>query len=94
MTRLKRVLESVKQRKDINKSDKDRAEKEYGDTKFADPVNKKYPIDTEEHIRAAWNYINHENCSDKYDTKSLRRIMMNIIGAWEDKIDPDGPPSI
>lgn len=25
----------------------------YGNVKFADNVNKKYPLDTEEHIRAA-----------------------------------------
>ena len=29
----------------------------YGNVKFADSVNKKYPIDTIEHIKAAWNYF-------------------------------------
>ncbi|UKI42272.1 MAG: hypothetical protein L6V95_04765 [Candidatus Melainabacteria bacterium] len=29
----------------------------YGDVEFADVVNKKYPIDTIEHIRAAWSYF-------------------------------------
>ena len=27
----------------------------YGDVTFADPTNKKYPIDTPEHVRAAWS---------------------------------------
>src|SRR5215831_8093109 len=38
-------------------------DKPYGDVKYADPGyqsdgKKRYPIDTEKHIRAAWNYIN------------------------------------
>ncbi|HEY9016059.1 MAG TPA: DUF6582 domain-containing protein [Gemmatimonadales bacterium] len=28
----------------------------YGDTLFADPTNKKYPIDTPGRIKAAWAY--------------------------------------
>ncbi len=27
----------------------------YGDVEFADPTNKKYPIDTPGHIRAVWS---------------------------------------
>ena len=40
-------------REDVNPQ---RGEKEYGDVAFADPVNKKYPVDTPEHVRAAWSY--------------------------------------
>jgi len=32
--------------------------KPYGDVRYADPKNGKYPIDTEAHCRAAWAYIN------------------------------------
>ena len=32
--------------------------KPYGDVKYADPKNGKYPIDSEAHCRAAWSYIN------------------------------------
>ena len=32
--------------------------KPYGDVKYADPKNGKYPIDTEAHCRAAWAYVN------------------------------------
>lgn len=39
----------------------------YGDVTFADATNKKYPIDTPEHVRAAWSYINHEDNAAKYD---------------------------
>ncbi|GAB4019803.1 hypothetical protein GCM10028808_58750 [Spirosoma migulaei] len=31
-------------------------EHKYGDVEFADRTNKKYPIDTPEHVRAAWSY--------------------------------------
>lgn len=34
------------------------SKKPYGDVEYADPKNGKYPIDTEEHARAAWSYIN------------------------------------
>jgi len=34
------------------------SKKPYGDVTYADPKNGKYPIDTEEHARAAWAYIN------------------------------------
>ena len=32
-------------------------EYKYGDVQFADPTNNEYPIDTPEHVRAAWSYI-------------------------------------
>lgn len=40
--------------------------KKYGKVRFADPKNEKYPIDTKEHIRAAWAYINKGKDADKY----------------------------
>lgn len=68
-------------------------EHQYGDVPFADPTNKKYPIDTEEHIRAAWNYINHPDAAAKYSAEDLRTIKDRIAAAWKDKIDKAGPPS-
>ena len=60
---------------------------------FADTVNKKYPIDNEEHIRAAWNYINKAANAGKYSADELSKVRDNIIGAWKAKIDAAGPPS-
>ncbi len=54
---------TIHRREDVNP---ERGEKEYGDVTFADPVNNKYPIDTEEHVRAAWSYINHKDNAAKY----------------------------
>lgn len=40
--------------------------KPYGDVKYADPKNGKYPVDTEKHARAAWSYINMPKNAEKY----------------------------
>ena len=52
--------------------------REYGDVEFADSTNKKYPIDTPEHIRAAWSYINHKDNAAKYDADEVKTIKNRI----------------
>jgi hypothetical protein len=52
--------------------------KTYGKTVFADPTNKKYPIDTPGRIRAAWAYIHQPSNSSKY-TPAERRIIRSRI---------------
>lgn len=64
----------------------------YGNVKFADEVNKKYPIDTPEHIRAAWSYIHMPRNYNEYTAEDARTIEDRIIQAWKEKINPDGPP--
>jgi HK97 family phage major capsid protein len=66
---------------------------QYGDVEFADAKNKKYPIDTEEHIRAAWGYINHPDAASKYSPGEVDTIKSHIIAAWKEKIDKAGPPA-
>jgi regulator of replication initiation timing len=83
-------VQKVAERKD---TDPKEGEKKYGDVKFADAKNKKYPIDTVEHIRAAWNYINKAKNAAKYDAGDLKSIKGKIIAAWKEKIDKEGPPS-
>lgn len=85
-----RKFEKIADRKDANPKD---GEHKYGDVKFADEQNKKYPIDTPAHIRAAWNYINKPKNAAKYDAKDLKTIKSRIIAAWKEKIDSNGPPS-
>jgi hypothetical protein len=51
---------------------------EYGHVKFADPTNHKYPIDTPDHIRAAWSYINHKDNAAKYDKDEVATIKGHI----------------
>lgn len=82
----------VAPRPDVSQADKERALEEYGDVEYADERNKKYPIDTEEHIRAAWNYIHQERNRAMYSAADLEVIEKRIIAAWKRKIDPAGPP--
>ncbi|HEX6433380.1 MAG TPA: DUF6582 domain-containing protein [Gemmatimonadales bacterium] len=49
----------------------------YGDTLFADPTNKKYPIDTPGRIKAAWAYIHQPSNAAKYSAAERR-----IIQSW------------
>lgn len=58
--------------------DPDQGERKYGDLKFADPTNNKYPIDTPEHVRAAWSYINHDDNAAKYDPDEVTLIKDRI----------------
>jgi len=50
----------------------------YGETTFADPVNKKYPIDTPGRIKAAWAYIHQPSNAEKYTVDELRTIKLRI----------------
>jgi hypothetical protein len=59
------------------------SEGKYGDVAYADTANKKYPIDTEEHARAAWSYINQEKNADKYSSSELSEIKAKIKAACE-----------
>src|SRR3954452_4710946 len=62
------------------RSDADPAEgvEKYGETRFADPTNKKYPIDTPGRIKAAWAYIHQPSNARKY-TGAERRTMISRI---------------
>jgi hypothetical protein len=74
------------------------ADASYGAVEYADPGyqadgKKRYPIDTERHIRAAWNFINRPSNARRYTAAQLEQIKARIIAAWKEKIDKEGPPS-
>jgi len=69
------VSDRIKRREDVNP---ERGEHEYGDVEFADPTNKKYPIDSPEHVRAAWSYINHQDNAAKYNAEEVKTIKERI----------------
>ena len=76
---------------------KDEKKEPYGDVEYADnglqsDGKKRYPIDTPEHIRAAWNYINKPKNAAKYG-ENAPKVKAKIISAWKSKIDKSGPPS-
>lgn len=74
------MSDRIERRDDVNP---ERGEREYGDVEFADPVNHKYPIDTAEHVRAAWSYINHEDNAAKYAPDEVETIKGRIKRAAE-----------
>jgi hypothetical protein len=66
----------------------DNPDEPYGDVKYADPGyqsdgKKRYPIDTPEHIRAAWSYINQSANAAKYTPEQLGRIKARIQRAMK-----------
>lgn len=65
----------IDKREDVNA---ETGEHKYGAVEFADPTNKKYPVDTPEHVRAAWNYINHEDNAAKYEAEEVKTIKSRI----------------
>ena len=69
------MSQKIHRREDTNP---ERGEHEYGDVEFADPVNKKYPVDTPEHVRAAWSYINHADNAAKYEKDEVDKIKGHI----------------
>jgi Family of unknown function (DUF6582) len=74
------MTQKIHRREDVNP---ERGEHEYGDVEFADPVNKKYPVDTPEHVRAAWSYINHADNAAKYEKAEVDSIRRRIRKAAE-----------
>lgn len=55
--------------------------KPYGDVDYADEKNGKYPIDTKEHAKAAWSYINKEKNAAEYSSSELASVKSKIKAA-------------
>lgn len=57
----------------------------YGDVTYADPGyrdnKKRYPVDTPEHVRAAWSYINVADNAAEYSAEQLASIKGRIKAA-------------
>ena len=69
------MSDKIERRQDMNP---EIGERKYGNVEFADPVNNKYPVDTPEHVRAAWSYINHKDNAAKYDADEVKKIKKRI----------------
>ncbi len=55
-----------------------KSEVTYADPGYQDDGKARYPLDTEEHCRAAWSYINMEKNAAKYTPEELARIKKRI----------------
>lgn len=69
---------TIDPRDDVNPAE---GERKYGHVEFADPTNHKYPIDTPEHVRAAWSYIHHKDNAAKYHADDVEAIKKRIEAA-------------
>ncbi len=69
------VSNYIKRRENVNP---DQGIRDHGDVEFADPTNNKYPIDTAQHVRSAWSYINHKDNAAEYDRDEVETIKMRI----------------
>ena len=73
------------------------SKKPYGSVKYADPGYQKdkksrYPVDTKEHAKAAWSYINMPHNEAKYSAEDLKKVKVTIKNACEHfgvKVDDD-----
>jgi hypothetical protein len=72
------VSKRIHRRRDSNPAE---GRRKYGDTIFADPTNKKYPIDTPGRIKAAWAYIHQPSNAAKYTAPERRLIQGRIRAA-------------
>src|SRR6516164_9273047 len=77
-----------KKRKKRRKKEAEMADdkKPYGDVEYADPgyqsdKQHRYPVDTEEHARAAWSYINKAENAAKYSSADLAKVKAKIRAA-------------
>jgi phage head maturation protease len=74
------------------------ADNPHGSLDYADPGyqadgQKRYPIDSEHNIRAAWAFIHQPGNARRYRADQLEQIKARIVVAWRAMIDPQGPPA-
>ena len=72
------VVRDIEQRENV--SPKEGVTK-YGSVKFADPINKKYPLDTEAHVRAAASYFGMAKNRALYSEEEQKTIQGRINAA-------------
>jgi len=68
-------IEAIEKREDVSPKE---GKSKYGDVSFADEKNKKYPLDSETHVRAAWSYINMPKNASKYSAEDVKTIKGKI----------------
>jgi phage head maturation protease len=66
---------------------------DYADLGFQADGQKRYPLDSERHIRAAWAFIHMAANAAPYTAGELQQIRDRIVAAWKTHIDPAGPPA-
>ncbi len=75
---MNRLVKAIEKRAGVNPKE---GEKKYGEVNYADEKNKKYPIDTEEHVRAALSYWGMPKNREKYSAEDQKTIGGKIHAA-------------
>lgn len=60
-----------------------KSEVPYADPGYQDDKKARYPIDTEEHVRSAWSYINQQKNAAKYSAADLKKVKARIKAAMK-----------
>jgi hypothetical protein len=68
----------ISHREDVSAADRKRTVAEYGKVTYADAKNKKYPIDTPEHVAAAARYFGKGKNRAKYSAEEAALIDKRI----------------
>ena len=66
---------------------------DYADPGYQPDGAKRYPLDSESHVRAAWASIHQPGNADRYTEAQLAHLKARIVAAWQEKVDPAGPPA-
>jgi phage I-like protein len=73
-----KTIQAIAEREDVSPKE---GKSKYGDVKFADEKNKKYPLDTEAHVRAALSYWGMPKNRAKYSSEDQKTIGGKIRAA-------------
>jgi hypothetical protein len=73
-----KTVMAIAEREDVSPKE---GKSKYGDVKFADEKNKKYPLDTEAHVRAALSYWGMPKNRAKYSSEDQKTIGGKIRAA-------------
>lgn len=72
------MLKAIGKRQDVKPSE---GQGKYGNVRYADPTNKKYPVNSEKRVRAAMAYISQAGNAGKYSSGDVSKIKKVIRGA-------------
>lgn len=65
---------------------------DYADPGYQSDGQKRYPLDSESDIRAAWAHIHQLVNAGQYTDTQIAHIKARIVAAWQERIGVDGPP--
>ena len=90
-------MDAMERRRDALVEGKKTPKEPYGEgNTYADPgyqsdKKKRYPLGSEEEVRAAWSYVHKGKDADKYSPEHLKAVEGRIVRAWKEKIGGEPP---